>query len=414
MAVYKRGAVWWIECKKTADGIRERGPVKKYEALWPAGEPLPSTKAAAARMEHEHVWPWIRRGMRQDELQLKLVASNGQLVPHPGAEQPADTPKRKTISDACQDYWDKHLSKQPDKGKGQLKVIQRQPFASQDVMDLTDAALVREFLGDIEEQREPSTRNRYMSRWMALLSWCRIEYKKELPDLFLADSPFHSGKDGISKLPESGRTRRISKAEERALLKGISKLPKDIRHMMLGRFYCALDTCLRRGEMLALTEDCIQDEPGTGLVMVVKWQTAKTKKQRKVVVATKRLRQWLKTRTGKRFTFGTLEGKQQDTFREDWEKVLLLSGLEAGHWSAEKQTANGGTYRGWIKDQDANLHWHDLRHEGATRLLLGGMSITAIQELLGHGDVATTRKYLNVTFQESAEQMKKVARKSGL
>jgi hypothetical protein len=46
------------------------------------------------------------------------------------------------------------------------------------------------------------------------------------------------------------------------------------------------------------------------------------------------------------------------------------------------------------------LHWHDLRHEGASRLLADGVDIRIIQLMLGHASVHQTQRYLNVTDEE--------------
>ena len=50
--------------------------------------------------------------------------------------------------------------------------------------------------------------------------------------------------------------------------------------------------------------------------------------------------------------------------------------------------------------QEIDLHWHDLRHEGACRLLADGVDIRIIQLMLGHASVQQTQRYLNVTDEE--------------
>lgn len=52
-----------------------------------------------------------------------------------------------------------------------------------------------------------------------------------------------------------------------------------------------------------------------------------------------------------------------------------------------------------------NLHWHDLRHEAACRWLAKGLDLRAIQLLLGHADLKTTQRYLNVTDEELRKTM---------
>ena len=43
---------------------------------------------------------------------------------------------------------------------------------------------------------------------------------------------------------------------------------------------------------------------------------------------------------------------------------------------------------------------HDLRHEGACRLLADGVDIRIIQLMLGHASIQQTQRYLNVTDEE--------------
>jgi len=51
-------------------------------------------------------------------------------------------------------------------------------------------------------------------------------------------------------------------------------------------------------------------------------------------------------------------------------------------------------------DPQIDLHWHDLRHEGACRLLSDGVDIRTIQLMLGHADIKQTQRYLNITDEE--------------
>src|SRR5690349_6260584 len=47
-----------------------------------------------------------------------------------------------------------------------------------------------------------------------------------------------------------------------------------------------------------------------------------------------------------------------------------------------------------------DLRWHDLRHEGASRLLADGVDIRIIQLMLGHASIMQTQRYLNITDEE--------------
>ena len=44
---------------------------------------------------------------------------------------------------------------------------------------------------------------------------------------------------------------------------------------------------------------------------------------------------------------------------------------------------------------DINLHWHDLRHEYASRLVERGVPLAQVRDLLGHASILTTERYDN-------------------
>ena len=97
--------------------------------------------------------------------------------------------------------------------------------------------------------------------------------------------------------------------------------------------------------------------------------------------------------------FGGPTGEYQDTIRTAWESLVLLA-----HGVAPTRTrAQGRVNREQLAEID--LHWHDLRHEAACRWLAKGLDLRAIQLLLGHADLKTTQRYLNITDQELRRTM---------
>lgn len=54
-----------------------------------------------------------------------------------------------------------------------------------------------------------------------------------------------------------------------------------------------------------------------------------------------------------------------------------------------------------------DLHFHDFRHEGASRLLEAGWPLHYVQAMLGHANTSTTSTYLNVTLRQLHESMKR-------
>jgi integrase len=55
-----------------------------------------------------------------------------------------------------------------------------------------------------------------------------------------------------------------------------------------------------------------------------------------------------------------------------------------------------------------DLHFHDLRHEAASRLLEAGWPLHHVQEMLGHPSLDQTTTYLNVKVGGLQESMRKL------
>ena len=57
---------------------------------------------------------------------------------------------------------------------------------------------------------------------------------------------------------------------------------------------------------------------------------------------------------------------------------------------------------------NGDLHWHDLRHECGSRYAEQGMDVRRIQYLMGHANLKTTERYLNVNLNLLGQAMRKV------
>jgi integrase len=61
------------------------------------------------------------------------------------------------------------------------------------------------------------------------------------------------------------------------------------------------------------------------------------------------------------------------------------------------RTKTGGlTTEGQAKIDEIDLHFHDLRHEAGSRRLEEGWPLHAVSVWLGHANIATTARHLNV------------------
>jgi len=248
---------------------------------------------------------------------------------------------------------------------------------------------------DWAEDVELASVHRELERHRAAINWGLAQ----TPPLF-ARSPFHRFGVRLNKKAEVARDRRVSRDEEKRLLDTALGVMNTAPHQYVGellhnRIIGALELCCRRGEMLVIQnkrvnwDTCQIGIPGA---------TAKDKENRRIPFNPNgRLAAVLKRRSAlgpDAYVFGSTNGEYQPTIQTAWETLKLLAngiapkpGKEGMQWNAEQ-------LRG------IDLRWHDLRHEGACRLLADGVDIRIIQLMLGHASIQQTQRYLNVTDEE--------------
>ena len=167
---------------------------------------------------------------------------------------------------------------------------------------------------------------------------------------------------------------------------------------MKGRLVTALDTGARQGEMLLIQNKHINWRKDPVLIHVPQENT-KSGKERYIPVGTSRLLELLERRRflgPEAFVFGDAEGNYVREFRTAWEATLAVAGI----------TDPG-------KGLDGDLHWHDLRHECGSRLGERGVPLHEIQYFLGHANIVTTQRYLNVTLESLGRSVKVLDTKAG-
>jgi integrase len=215
---------------------------------------------------------------------------------------------------------------------------------------------------------------------------------------YLDRSPFRRGSETLIRLfrEDNKRRRRISDDEEQRLL---DAAPPILRAMII----TALDTGMRRGEMLALRSGDIDWSDQT---ITLRGPTTKSGKTTKIPIATLRLRavlEWLRLdAAGQRKpdsarVFSNGVGEPIRGFRTAWVSTLLKAHGTRPQWS------KGGVWKSLTPEcqerfRAINLHWHDIRHEFASRLDERGVPLSQIRDLLGHASIVTTERYDHHTF----------------
>ena len=248
---------------------------------------------------------------------------------------------------------------------------------------------------DYTEDVELATMHRALETLRAAINWGMAQ----TPPLF-AKTPFHRFGVRLNKKAETSRDRRLSRDEEKRLLDMALVQMNTAEHQFAGlilhdRIVGALELCCRRGEMLLIQNKRVNwDTCQIGIPGV----TAKDKENRRIPFNPKgRLAAILERRSAlgaEAYVFGSANGTYQPNIQTAWETLRLLA------YGIESKPGKEGA--AWNQEQlrRIDLRWHDLRHEGACRLVADGVDIRIIQLMLGHASIQQTQRYLNVTDEE--------------
>ena len=207
--------------------------------------------------------------------------------------------------------------------------------------------------------RKPATINRYLSLLRHMFNWA-VEHE------FLERSPMVR----VRQLREdNSRHRRLSGDDEGRLLAAAAV---HIRPLII----FALDTGLRKGEMLAL---CWADFSAKEGWIRVRGETAKSGKTRWLPIGTERLRAVIDflrldaqgaPKSSNSPVFSDSVGEPIRYFQTAWRAALADAKID-------------------------DFRWHDLRHEYASRLVEARVPLSQVRDLLGHASIVTTERYDN-------------------
>lgn len=319
--------------------------------------------------------------------------------PRKGHEWQRERPVQ-TVSEFLDDYLERRVLSQRLKSiasvRSRLNVL-KEHLGTLPVTTLECADEINRFksASSYADDNELASVHRVLEVLRTAINWGRAQS----PPL-VTQSPFHRFGVTMSKKEENVRDRRVHAAEEQALLTSALTKMNTAEHQFVGpllhdRIIGALELCCRRGEMLMIQNrrvdwaTCQIGIPGS---------TTKDKENRRLPFDSDgRLGQLLKRRAAlgpTAFVFGSASGEHQPNIQMAWETLkLLANGLDP-------RRGEDGIAWNQKRLSEIDLRWHDLRHEGACRLLADGVDVRLIQLMLGHASLTQTERYLNVTDEE--------------
>lgn len=372
---------WWFDVMY--EGERYRMPVSAFALVRGAKQPVTS------KQEAEKVW--------EPKFIGEIVA--GRNPRKPPAPQ---TSEGMTVADFLDQYYERYVVAESLRSVASIRSRVRglkDALGTRPVAALNQTETIEDFKLEYGKTRSIAAVNRTLGILRHAINWGR----GRTPPVFTT-SPFHRFGVKIKTKVETKRDRRIAPEEESRLLEAADRL-NCAEHAFAGgqmrdRIIGALETGCRLGEMLKIQNRRVLWD--THQISIPAAHAKDAESRRIPFEPNGPLAQILKRRRflgPKAYVFGAATGEYQGTIRTAWESlVLLANGIEP-----TRTRAHGRVNREKLAEID--LHWHDLRHEAACRWLAKGLDLRAIHLLLGHADLKTTQRYLNVTDEELRRTM---------
>ena len=230
--------------------------------------------------------------------------------------------------------------------------------------------------GEITCETIRTERHRKISGVNRELEQIRAALRFAVRQGWLLRSPFDTGRSLISKAAEYRRERTLSYDEESRLLIVCAKKPGHLKPIVV----CALDTAMRKSEMLKL---CWQDVDFESGIIRVKASNSKTERPRTLPM-TDRLRDELNRLTNRPFpNSNDLVFGVRDNVKRSFSSACQEANIE-------------------------NFRLHDCRHTAVTRMIAAGIAAEEVMKISGHSQITTFLRYLNPTNQTLGRAAKKL------
>lgn len=139
----------------------------------------------------------------------------------------------------------------------------------------------------------------------------------------------------------------------------------------------AMNTGMRRGEILSLRWENVSFETKTLTVLFAHAKSGKTRHIPLNGEAMRTLQAWQTDTDGNGIVFKGANGQAMTDIGKGWDKLLEDAGI-------------------------SKFRFHDLRHHFASKLVMASVDLNTVRELLGHGDLAMTLRYAHLAPEHKA------------
>jgi len=172
----------------------------------------------------------------------------------------------------------------------------------------------------------------------------------------------------------------------------------------------ALETCCRRGELLSLPR---RDMSLERREILLRASNTKDEEDRLIPISARLHAILSMAEIGpdgeklgpETFVFGDEIGGRVASITKAWRTAVLKAHGHDVHWVPGKGKLTPECQAAY---RAVDLHFHDLRHGGASRLLEGGWELHEVRDMLGHASVDQTSTYLNTTVGRLKASMRRL------